>query len=212
MYSILYHTYTKLDVLECSGGAWTKVLLKAVWWLSTSNWGVGFRLLGLVKVVEGVLKATPLLLVVVFFPLADFNSWNSFRLRVLYFGVLFRMTLLIVEVWTWLEVACQLARAAWWEFGPLHGLPEPLVWTWLDPASPLLVRLARAGLLVGARAGLVEETGCWCWLLEAIGWSEEAAPLQGVLEPLMYHPPVWVDWYMLHTVINVKIFRASGHL
>ena len=194
-----YYTYTKLDVLECSDGAWTNVLLKAGWWLLRFSWEVGFWPLGVVKVVEGVLKRTPLLLVVVFLLLADFSNWNSFRLRVLYFGVLFRVTLLLVEVcsWScccWVELASQEARAASWELGPLHGVPEPWIGvpeplmleevsTLLDPASSLLVALA-------ARVA---------WL-EVIVWREEVGPLHGVLEPLMYQPPVWVNRYLLELI------------
>ena len=166
---MICYTYTKLDVLECSDGAWTKVVLEAVCWLLTSNWEEGSRLPGVVKVVEGVLKRTPLLLVVVFLLLPDFNSWNSFRLRVLYFGVLFCKTLLLVEVWTcWLGLACQLSRAAWWELGNLHSVLELLiveVWRWL------------------VRAGLRKVSG----------WSEEAGPFHGLFEPLMYQPLVWVN-------------------
>ena len=55
------------------------------------------------KVVESVLKRTPVLLVVVFLLFVDFNNWNSFRVSLLYFGVLFWGTLSLVVVWSWLE-------------------------------------------------------------------------------------------------------------
>ena len=84
-----------------------------------------------------------------------------------------------------MELASQVARAASWDGGPLHGVPEPWIGvleplmlgkasTWLDPASSLLVALVVARV---------------AWL-EVIVWREEVGPLHGVLEPLMYQPPV----------------------
>ena len=116
-----YHTYAKLEVFECWWGAWTKVLLKAVSWLFLrSNDWEGFLPLSVVKVVESVLKRTPVLLVVVFLLFVDFNNWNSFRVSLLYFGVLFWGTLPLVVVWSWLEEKEDV--------GPLQGAPDPLMY------------------------------------------------------------------------------------
>ena len=77
------------------------------------------------KVVESVLKRTPVLLVVVFLLFVDFNNWNSFRVSLLYFGVLFWGTLPLVVVWSWLEEE----ETVWKEdVGPLQGTPDPLMY------------------------------------------------------------------------------------
>ena len=122
------HTYAKLEVFEYWWGAWTKVLLKAVSWLflRSNDWdNEGFLPLSVVKVVESVLKRTPVLLVVVFLLFVDFNNWNSFRVSLLYFGVLFWGTLPLVVVWSWLEEE----ETVWKEdVGPLQGTPDPLMY------------------------------------------------------------------------------------
>ena len=74
------------------------------------------------KVVESVLKRTPVLLVVVFLLFVDFNNWNSFRVSLLYFGVLFWGTLPLVVVWSWLEEEEKE------DVGPLQGAPDPLMY------------------------------------------------------------------------------------
>ena len=74
------------------------------------------------KVVESVLKRTPVLLVVVFLLFVDFNNWNSFRVSLLYFGVLFWGTLPLVVVWSWLEEEEKE------DVGPLQGKPDPLMY------------------------------------------------------------------------------------
>ena len=42
-------------------------------------------------------------------------------------------------------------------------------------------------------------------LLELTGWSEEAGPRHGVFEPLIYHPPLWVDRYTLQLLLRPQI-------
>ena len=77
-----------------------------------------------------------------------------------------------------MELASQVARAASWDGGPLHVvLLEPFMLVEGLTFSPLVA-------LVVARVD---------WLELVIVWRDEAGPFHGVLEPLMYQPPVWVN-------------------